>query len=147
MSTTHGAEAHALAASMATMKFYKENNVIGFLNEQGKKLKEGVNKASGELGIADKVSIIGPNCCSVYTTRDQNGHPSQSFRTLFLQEQMRRGLLMPSSIVSYSHTDKDISDTIERLYDAMLIYKKALEEGIEKYLVGKPVAPVWRKYN
>lgn len=147
MSTTHGAETHALAAAIATMNFYKNNDVTGFLDQQGKKLKEGVNKASRELGIEDKISIIGPNCCSVYTTRDQLGNPSQPFRTLFIQEQMKRGLLMPSSIVSFSHNDKDISDTIERMSDAMFIYKKALSEGVEKYLVGRPVAPVWRKYN
>jgi hypothetical protein len=29
----------------------------------------------------------------------------------------------------------------------MVVYKKALKEGVEKYLVGRPVAPVWRKYN
>jgi glutamate-1-semialdehyde 2,1-aminomutase len=147
MSTTHGAESHALAASIATMKFYQENDVTGYLHKQGKKLKEGVNNASLELGIKDKVSVIGPDCCSVYTTWDNEGNPSQAFRTLFMQEQLKRGLLMPSSIISYSHSDKDISDTVERLYEAMFIYKKALDEGIEKYLEGRPVAPVWRKYN
>jgi glutamate-1-semialdehyde 2,1-aminomutase len=147
MSTTHGAETHALAASIATMKFYQNNDVTGFLDQQGKTLKEGVNSVSKELGIEDKISIIGPNCCSVYTTRDKLGNPSQPFRTLFIQEQMKRGLLMPSSIVSYSHSDKDIADTIERMSEAMFIYKKALNEGVEKYLVGRPVAPVWRKYN
>ncbi len=146
-STTHGAETHALAATIATIKYYQENDVIGVLYEQGRKLKEGVNKASRDLGIEDKVSIIGPDCCSVYTTRDQEGNPSQPFRTLFIQEQMKRGLLMPSSIVSYSHSDIDIAVTIERLTDAMIIYKKALDEGVEKYLDGRPVAPVWRKYN
>jgi len=147
MSTTHGAEGHALAASIATMKFYQENDVIGFLNQQGRKLKVGVNKASNELGITDKISIIGPDCCSVYTTRDNEGNPSQPFRTLFIQEQMKRGLLMPSSIVSFSHSDKDIDITFEKMFEAMIIYKKALNEGIEKYLEGRPVAPVWRKYN
>jgi glutamate-1-semialdehyde 2,1-aminomutase len=54
---------------------------------------------------------------------------------------------MPSSIVSFSHSDKDIYETMEKMHNAMLVYKKALEEGIEKYLSGRPVAPVWRKYN
>ncbi len=39
MSTTHGAETHALAASIATMKFYQNNDVTGFLNQQGLALK------------------------------------------------------------------------------------------------------------
>jgi glutamate-1-semialdehyde 2,1-aminomutase len=147
LSLTHGAENHSLAAAIATIKFYKENPVIERLEEQGKKLAEGVNKASRDLGLEDHIQIIGPNCCSVYTTRDQAKQPSQPFRTLFIQEQMKRGLLMPSSIVSYSHSDADIKDTIERMHDAMIIFKKALQEGIDKYLEGKPVAPVFRKYN
>jgi glutamate-1-semialdehyde 2,1-aminomutase len=147
MSTTHGAENHALAAALATMKYYKENPVIETLYERGRKLAEGVNRASGELGLRDYVSIIGPDCCSVYTTRDQDQKPSQPFRTLFLQETMKRGLLMPSSIVSYSHSDKDIEHTVERISEALVVYKKALDEGIEKYLMGNPIKPVFRKYN
>jgi glutamate-1-semialdehyde 2,1-aminomutase len=147
ISTTHGAENHALAATIANIKFFKENQVIERLDEQGRKLKEGVNKASEELGTHQHVRIIGPNCCSVYTTSDQDGNPSQPFRTLFIQETMKRGLLMPSSIVAYSHSDKDIEETVEKIHDALVIYKKALDEGIDKYLVGRPVQPVFRKYN
>ena len=147
ISTTHGAENHALAAAIANIRFFKENDVIERLDEQGRKLKEGVNRASTGLGINSHVRIIGPNCCSVYTTSDQEGKPSQPFRTLFIQECMKRGLLMPSSIVSYSHSDKDIEETVSKMQEAMVVYKKAMEEGIDKYLVGKPVAPVFRKFN
>jgi len=28
-----------------------------------------------------------------------------------------------------------------------VIYKKALEHGVEKYLAGRPVQPVFRRYN
>lgn len=147
ISTTHGAENHALAATIANIRFFRENQVVERLYEQGGKLTEGVNRASAELGLEDHVRIIGPDCCSVYTTSDQDGKPSQLFRTLFIQETMKRGLLMPSSIVSFSHTDRDIEETVEKIHDALLVYKKALAEGIEKYLVGRPVQPVFRKYN
>jgi glutamate-1-semialdehyde 2,1-aminomutase len=147
MSLTHGAENHALAAALATMRFYKENPVIETLYGQGRKLADGVNRISEELGLRKQVSIIGPDCCSVVTSRDQDGQPSQPFRTLFLQETMKRGLLMPSSIVSYAHSDKDIEHTVERIGEALAVYKKALNEGIEKYLVGESVKPVFRKFN
>ena len=147
LSTTHGAENHGLAAALATMAYYKGHPVIETLYAQGKKLADGVNRASAGLGLKEHVAIIGPDCCSVYTTRDQDKRPSQPFRTLFLQETMKRGLLMPSSIVSYAHSDKDIEKTIERISEALVIYRKALEEGIGKYLVGGPVKPVYRKYN
>jgi glutamate-1-semialdehyde 2,1-aminomutase len=147
LSTTHGAETHAMAAAIATIKFYKENNVIETLYEQGKKLEDGVMKASRDLNLQDKVAILGPPCCSVYTSRDQNNQPSQPFRTLFIQETMKRGLLMPSSIVSYSHSDADIAETVEKIHEALVIYKKALNEGVEKYVTGRSIQPVWRKYN
>lgn len=147
MSLTHGAENHALAAALAAMRYYKDNPVVEILYERGRKLAEGVNKASDELGLRDHVSVIGPDCCSVYTTRDRDLKPSQPFRTLFLQETMKRGLLMPSSIVSYAHSEKDIETTVERIAEALVVYRKALDEGIEKYLAGEPVKPVFRKFN
>lgn len=147
LSTTHGAENHSLAAAIATIQFYKKNNVIEFLNQQGERLANGLNKASLELGLGEYVKVIGPHCCSVYTSFGQDKQPSQPFRTLLLQETLKRGLLMPSCIVSYSHTDKDIDQTIEKFYESLLIYKKALNEGLEKYLVGRSIAPVWRRYN
>ncbi|HMA54078.1 MAG TPA: glutamate-1-semialdehyde 2,1-aminomutase, partial [Acidobacteriota bacterium] len=134
MSTTHGAENHALAAALATMTYYQDHPVVETLYAQGRKLADGVNRASRELGLEEQVSIIGPDCCSVYTTRDQEKKPSQPFRTLFLQETMKRGLLMPSSIVSYAHSDTDIATTVERIAEALVIYRKALDEGIGKYL-------------
>ena len=147
LSTTHGAETHALAAAIATIRFYKEHHVIEQLYAQGKKLEEGVMKASRDLNLQDKVAILGPHCCSVFTSRDQDNQPSQPFRTLFIQETLKRGLMMPSSIVSYSHSDADIAETIEKIHEALVVYKKALHEGIEKYLKGRSIQPVWRKYN
>jgi glutamate-1-semialdehyde 2,1-aminomutase len=54
---------------------------------------------------------------------------------------------MPSTIVSYAHTDADIAETVEKIHEVLVIYKKALNEGIEKYLEGRAIQPVWRKYN
>lgn len=147
LSTTHGAETHALAAAIANIRFYKKNNVIERLYEQGTKLEKGIMQASRDLNLQDKVAIVGPPCCSVYTSRDQDNQPSQPFRTLFMQETMKRGLIMPSTIISYSHSDADIAQTVEKIHEALVIYKKALAEGIDKYLVGRSVQPVWRKYN
>lgn len=147
LSTTHGAETHALAAAIANIRFYRENQVIERLYEQGTKLEQGFMEASRDLGLEDKVAIVGPPCCSVYTSRDQDNQPSQPFRTLFLQETMKRGLLMPSTIISYSHGDREIDETVAKVHEALVVYRKALDEGVEKYLEGRAVQPVWRKFN
>lgn len=147
LSLTHGGETHAIAAARATLDFYKKNQVIEKLYEQGNKLKKGLTKAADDLKISDYFQVIGPDYGSVYTTLDNEKNHSEEFRTLFLQETIKRGLLMPSAIVSYSHEDTDIQETIDKVYDALSVYKKALNEGIGKYLIGKSVKPVFRKYN
>lgn len=147
LSTTFGAEAHSLAAAVATMRFYQENNVVGTLYQQGERLAKGINTQIERFGLEGYFGVIGQPCNLVYTTRDQDKNPSQAFRTLFLQETIKRGLLMPSLIVSYSHTNKDISRTVRAIGDALRIYRRALREGVEKYLVGRPVKPVFRKRN
>ena len=64
-----------------------------------------------------------------------------------MQETMKRGLIMPSTIISYSHSDADVAETVEKVHDALVIYRKAIDEGIGKYLKGRSVQPVFRKYN
>jgi glutamate-1-semialdehyde 2,1-aminomutase len=147
LSTTHGAETHSLAAAMATIKFYKEHDVIGRLHEQGKKLEVGIRSACDDLGITNQFQLCGPPCGLIYSTNDHEGNCSQLMRSLFLQETMRRGLIMPSLFVSYSHTDADIRETCEKVHAALAVYKKALCEGVAKYLHGRSIKPVWRKFN
>jgi glutamate-1-semialdehyde 2,1-aminomutase len=83
----------------------------------------------------------------VYATLDNEKRSSQLFRTLFLQETIKRGILAPSFVLSYCHKDAVIDRTIEAVHDALHVYRKALSEGIEKYLVGRPVKPVFRRYT
>ena len=147
LSTTHGAENHALAAALKTIEIYKEKAVVDHLWRQGERLTKKINQTASELGLNEYFSVIGRPCNLVYVARDQEKVPSQPFRTLFLQETIQRGLLMPSLVVSFSHTDKDIDRTAEAIGEALWVYRKALDEGIEKYLVGRPVKPVFRQHN
>jgi glutamate-1-semialdehyde 2,1-aminomutase len=82
-----------------------------------------------------------------YATLDQNKDRSQPFRTLFLQELIKRGVLAPSFVVSAAHTDADIQQTVEAVSEALVIYRNAIDEGVEKYLQGRAVQPVFRKFN
>lgn len=147
MSGTHGAEGHGLAAAMATMQIYKSEPVIESLWRQGNRLASGLNQAIEQSKLNKHILILGRPCCLVYGTRDNESKPSQPFRTLLLQETMKRGILAPSLVVSYSHSDADIDKTIEAFNEAFKIYRKALDEGIEKYLIGRSVQPVWRRFN
>jgi len=147
LSTTHGAETHALAACLKTIEIYREKNVVDHLWQTGRILADGVARTTRELGIEDYFQLGGKACNLVYVARDQEKQPSQIFRTLFLQETIKRGLLAPSLVVSYSHTEKDIARTLEAIGEALSVYAKALRNGPESYLEGRPVKPVFRKFN
>lgn len=147
MSGTHGAENHGLAAALETMEIYQKEPVVDTLWRQGTRLASGLRKSINEHKLADYIPIMGRPCCLVYGSRDHEKAPSQPFRTLLLQEVIKRGILAPSLVVSYSHTDEDIDKTIEAFHEAFSIYRKALDEGIDKYLNGRPVKPVWRRVN
>jgi glutamate-1-semialdehyde 2,1-aminomutase len=56
-------------------------------------------------------------------------------------------MIMPSLVVSYSHSDEDIDRSVEAIAEALVVYRKALDEGIEKYLVSRPVKPAIRRFN
>ena len=147
LSTTHGAETHALAAAIATMKIYEREDVTGHLWRIGTRLADRLREVVHRRGLDDAVRIVGKPCCLFYETLDQDGQRSQAFRTLFLQETIRRGILAPSLVVSYSHTIADIDATVEAVDGALSVYARALADGVEHHLVGRPSESVYRRYN
>jgi glutamate-1-semialdehyde 2,1-aminomutase len=147
LSTTHGAETHALAAGIATMHTYKQEPVIETLYARGRRLRIGLQQSIERHKLNDHVQIIGPPCALVHVTSDAAKQRSQEFRTLLMQELVRRGILATSFVVSYTHSDEDIDRTIEAWDEALIVYCRALEEGAEKHLIGPASKTVYRKYN
>lgn len=147
ISTTHGAEMCGLGAFVETIKFYKEHNVTEHLWSYGEKLINGMNAIAKELGIEKEFEACGVACSPYYATRDKDGNVSLALRTLFSQEMVKNGVLMPWIAISYAHGDAELEITFKAVRAALEVYKKALEEGVEKYLVGPAIKPVFRKHN
>ncbi|OON66072.1 glutamate-1-semialdehyde 2,1-aminomutase [Hymenobacter sp. CRA2] len=147
LSTTYGAESHALAAMRAVLTTYRREPVIEHLRQAGEYLRRLLAQSIAEHGLTGHFALLGPPQCLVYATRDAARQPSQGFRTLFLQETLKRGLLLPSLIVSYAHQPADIELAAERIHEALGVYRRALDEGLDKYLHGRPVQPVYRARN
>lgn len=148
LSTTHGAEHPSLAAAIETMRIYRDEPVIEHLYRVGERLRHGFEQATREAGVQDHLTIAGRPCNLLFSTLDHDGKPSQSFRTLFLQELIRWGVLAPSFIVSYSHDDDDIDCTVEAIRRAAHVYAQALDAGTtDGLLIGAPSKSVYRRYN
>lgn len=147
LSTTHGAETHSLAAGIATMSVYRDEPVIETLHRQGERLKRGVAEVTQRHGVQDYLYTLGRPCNLVFATRGPDMQPSQPLRTLFMQEMIASGVLAPSFVVSYSHSDDDIDRTIEAVDAAARVYARALESGVSTLLGGRSVKPVFRPRN
>jgi glutamate-1-semialdehyde 2,1-aminomutase len=147
LSTTHGAEHVGLAAAVATMGVYQEEPVIATMYERGERLRSGVEAAIQAHGVGEYFTVFGRAQCLFYGTKGPDGKPSQAFRTLFLQETISRGLLAPSLVISYAHTPSDVDETVEIISDALAVYADAVDAGVERFLRGRPVQPVYRRLN
>jgi glutamate-1-semialdehyde 2,1-aminomutase len=147
LSTTHGGETHAMAAAIATMRVYREEPVIETLYARGERLRTGVTEVARSIGVDGHFEVLGRDSNLVFATRDADRRPSQPFRTLFIQEMVSRGVLAPSFVVTYSHSEEDIDRTIAAVAESLAVYARALEDGPDQYLQGRPVKPVFRRYN
>ncbi|MBF8171064.1 glutamate-1-semialdehyde 2,1-aminomutase [Streptomyces olivaceus] len=146
LSTTHGAETHALAAAMAVQTVYVEEGVTARLHALGERLASGVREAAAGMGVGDHVVVRGRASNLVFATLDGDGRPSQAYRTLFLRRLLAGGVLAPSFVVSGALDDADIEHTVEVVAEACAVYRKALDAGDPApWLGGRPVRPVFRR--
>ena len=121
--------------------------MIEHLWNYGAELKKKINTISKELNIDKYFFIEGPSICLNYRTLDKNLNESLLLRTIFQQEMIKKNILMPYISPSFSHKKKELKLTIDACKSGLEVYKKALFGKTKKYLIGKEIKPVFRKYN
>lgn len=147
LSTTHGAEMCGLGAFVAAMDFMQRNKVVEHLFDYGTRLTAMLQQRAEAHGIGKHFKVGGIACSPYYLTLDASGANSLALRTLFAQEMVRNGVLMPWIALSYRHGEEELAATECAIDQAFAVYKKALEDGVDKYLNGPIIKPVFRKYN
>lgn len=147
LSTTHGAEMSSLGAFIETYNILKSYDVVKHLWDFGTKLINNLNSIAKDLGIERHFIATGVEVSPYILTFDNNLHSSLPLKTLFMQEMIKQGVMFPWIATSYAHQTHELDITIKAAQKALEIYKKALKEGIDKYLVGEAIKPVFRRYN
>ena len=147
LSTTHGAEMSGLGAFVSTMNFMQQHKVIEHLWSYGNKLITMMNQQAQRYGISDSFKTGGIACSPYYLTLDSQGVNSLALRTLFVQEMIKNGVLMPWIALAYRHGELEFEITERAISETFSIYSKAVEEGVEKYIEGQIIRPVFRKIN
>ena len=147
LSTTHGAEMSGLGAFASTVDFMRRNKVVEHLWDYGAKLVAMMKRQAEAHGISKSFKVGGIACSPYYITEDLTGKSSLALRTLFSQEMIRNGILMPWIALSYRHGEEELAATERAVSQAFSVYRRALEEGVDEYLQGPAIKPVFRKFN
>ncbi|MEJ5338863.1 MAG: aminotransferase class III-fold pyridoxal phosphate-dependent enzyme [Aquificaceae bacterium] len=142
-SFTFGGETASIASALATVEYLKDHEVIPYLWQQGRKLKEGIQKLIEEKELEGLVYAKGYPVRFLLDFRDE----SLKLKTLFQQECAKRGVLFTGGHnMALPHDDKVIERTL-KVYDEVLdIVKYAVEyEMVEELLEGQLLQPVFRR--
>lgn len=148
LSTTYGGETHCLAAAIACINEIRNRDAITHFWKTGQAMIDGVNRIAAEVGAEKYVSTSGYGCKPGFAFRDEKGEVSAVARTVFLQETIAKGLLMPYMVPSLAHTPEVIEFALSAIRHALVIIKTAAEgPGLATALNGPAVKPVFRKFN
>lgn len=147
LSTTHGAEMSGLGAFVETVQMMREEKVVEHLWSFGRRLIDGANSISKEFGLSDYFRFEGYPCSPYYLTFDKQKQISLPLRTLFAQEMLKSSILIPWVALCYRHGSKELDQTLEAIKKSLTVYRQALDVGVEKFLKGPSVKPVFRRFN
>lgn len=148
ISTTHGGETTSIAAGLATIEVFQNNDVIAHNQKIGNLIIENCNQIIKENNLEQFVSLTPCNWFISFSFFDYMKEINLSYRTLFLQEMIKRGVLFQGIFVPcYSHCEEDVFYFLEVFKESLNVYSKALNaKTTDGLLIGKSIKPVFRKY-
>jgi glutamate-1-semialdehyde 2,1-aminomutase/spore coat polysaccharide biosynthesis protein SpsF len=146
-SFTYGGEAVGLVAALATIAEMRERKVIEHLWRQGRRLQEGFDALASRAGVSAYATCAGLPPRTVIQFSDPGGGDPALIKTFFLQECLKRGILLAGGQnVSFSHDDADVETTLAVYEIALGALADAVRAGdVAARLEGLVVEPVFRK--
>ncbi|MDD5010014.1 MAG: aminotransferase class III-fold pyridoxal phosphate-dependent enzyme [Syntrophorhabdaceae bacterium] len=134
-STTFGGELTGIQAALTTVELCYENDVADHIDRIGSELREKIKWVIKELEI--NAELKGNSARSILEFKDD---PDMVTKTVFLQEVVKRGVLMGVPIFPcFAHTMDDVNQTIRAIERAFLYIRKHENEP-DKGLIGKPIS-------
>lgn len=147
ISTTHGAETHGIAAALATLEEFMDHDVVGHNHRLGQELVDRCGAEVRARGLESTVGVLSCAWMPTFVFRDAEGVVSAGMRTLFMQEMIRRGVLFQGIFVPcFSHTAGDLDIFVSAFAESLAVHAQALRDGWDKFLVGQPAKPVFRRF-
>lgn len=147
ISSTHGAETTGLAAMIATIREFKQNDMVKNNWLRGEALKHRLELIVNKHCLGNFLKLTGYPCLFILVCLDSEGKPNDAFRTLMMQEMIARGILFQGLFFpTWSHQQQEIDQITMAFDESCRIYRKAIDLGhTASLLIGPPAKPVFRK--
>ena len=147
ISTTHGAETHAMAAVLATIDEFGRHNVVAHNHSVGRAVVARCREIVAAAGLSAAIEVLPCEWMVTFLFRNGQGELCPGMRTLMMQEMIARGVLFQGIFVPcLAHSRSDIDRFVDAFRGSLAVYNQALVEGYARHLVGPAAKPVFRKY-
>ncbi len=126
ITTTYGGETLSLVAALVCLREYRKKKVVEHIWKQGSKLMKGLTNSTEKIGLNAECKGFPP--MFIFKFEDKDPDLTRDINILFLQELARRGILFNrhgNLFITYSHTDKDIEQTLDACEEVMHLIKDA----------------------
>jgi glutamate-1-semialdehyde aminotransferase/spore coat polysaccharide biosynthesis protein SpsF (cytidylyltransferase family) len=145
-SFTFGGEVASMAASLKVLDILEQTDALANMREYGSRIQDGLNTMVKEAGLQDRLVCDGRPSWSRVNFLDGEGEHDFLFYSLFLQETVKRGILMLSTHnMSAAHGVESTEKTLEVYAEVVKTLADWLsDEDPSLHLEGKVVQPVFR---
>ena len=146
-STTHGAETIGIRGALETLRFYKNNKVVEHIDTMGRLMINSILSRLESHDLQNHIIIKESPWLILFEFRNNKLERCLKHHTLFSQEMIKKNILIQSGIIiSYSHSQKEIKLFVEAFDEFLKLYKTVLIKGVDRFLEGEAIQPVFRKY-
>lgn len=145
-SGTFGGETLSLAASLATINKIENYNVIQHLWDFGNTLKNKLKILINSYNLASVIALSGYSPWLIFKFFDDENVSSHELKTLFIQEMVRRGILINSSCnINFSHCELEQTKIQIAVEEVFCVIAEGLKKNnLGELLKTKPIQPLFR---
>ncbi|HEY9647484.1 MAG TPA: aminotransferase class III-fold pyridoxal phosphate-dependent enzyme, partial [Chroococcidiopsis sp.] len=126
---TFKGEAYSLAAAIAALQIYQNQDIPKQIWQFGTRLKQSINQVSQELGIAGQ--MVGLPYRMVYKFSEPRPTERTMMRTLLNQHLLQRGILTFRGFMlpSAAHGNEELEKTVDSYRSALQLVQQASQEN------------------
>ncbi len=145
-SGTFGGETLSLAASVATIEKIQKNDVINHLWSFGQNLGDSVKQLIIKYDLEKAISLCGYAPWKILQFLDNTSATAFEIKTLFIQEMIKRGILINSSFnINFAHSDLEKFKILKAIEEVFNILADCLiNEKVGKHLRSPAIKPLFK---